>query len=194
MDAKICSQSGHFFVPLNLVSVRLLSSLGVKIRSKLVRFLAKNEHTTTHVSGRHIWTNFKAPQWYIPHFNPCEKSFHLRYLLDFLAEPFFRAGPNGPSPPTLFWQQNSANYSSIRISRIECYFRRHENHLLKCFEPIVHWTVGQSVCLVSWLFEQKQCYRKLYVQLLVANHYPFYWKEGRDLFSIGDRKKTMSKL
>ena len=38
----------------------------------------------------------------------------------------------------------------IRISRIECYFRRHENHLLKCFEPIVHWTVGQSVGLMTF--------------------------------------------
>ena len=100
----------------------------------------------------------------------------------------------GPAPPPLFWQQNSANYSSNVAGRIECYFRRHENHLLKCFEPIVLWTVGQTFCAKKMLPG-----RKLYVQLLVANgyqHQPFFIekKQGHDLFSIGDRKKTMSKL
>ena len=69
----------------------------------------------------------------------------------------------------------------IRISRIECYFRRHENHLLKCFEPIVHWTVGQSVGL-SMTFRAKKMLPQV-VCATVCGLLPFLSKKGHEMYS-----------
>ena len=72
-----------------------------------------------------LWRTFMiATQFYTPHSwsTACQKAttiatnyiqisffmgFHMVLLFKRRAWRFFRAGPNGPSPPTCFWQQNS---------------------------------------------------------------------------------------
>ena len=48
-----------------------------------------HQRPSAHVSGRNIWINFEAPQWYICWINPWKTSVNLMYFLKYLASGFW---------------------------------------------------------------------------------------------------------